>query len=328
MTKYEITPCPVCRSSKHRVLADRDSLKHELEALWQFHLRRLRTGAPVEQLFDRAIFSQNPPLQVVACRDCGLVFRNPREREEEVLETYQQEEPSQEAFASLFEQQREFYKPRADKLTHLAGRPGSVLEVGSYVGGFLRAAEDAGWRARGIDVNASANRFARQQGCSVDQSALHEFDSKEKFDAVALWNLFDQLPDPHAALQHVNQLVTGAGLIAIRVPNGAFYASARRYRRFPGRAMLAWNNLASFPYRHGFTAESLNRLLSEYGYEIVAREADTLVSIASAYTRPWARWEERIIKGFMRVALPFKSAPWLEVYARRRATSTGSPSDY
>lgn len=320
MTKYEITSCPVCRSSEHRVLADRDDIKRELEALWQFHLRRLKTGAPVEQLFDRAIFSQNPPLQVVACKKCGLVFRNPREREEEVLETYQQEEPSQEAFASLFQQQLEFYKPRAAKLTRLAGRAGSVLEVGSYVGGFLRAAEEAGWNARGIDVNRSASEFARQQGCRVDEHALQEFDTKEKFDAVALWNLFDQLPDPHAAIEHVNHLLAAGGLIAMRVPNGTFYAYARRYLRFPGRAMLAWNNLASFPYRHGFTAKSLDRLLTEYGYEIVASEADTLVSIASVYTRPWARWEERILKSLMRVALPFKTAPWLEVYARRRST--------
>ena len=318
MTKYEVTSCPVCRDSRHRVLADRDGLKRELEQLWQFHLRRLQTGAPVEQLFDRAIFSQNPPLQVVECAGCGMVFRNPREREEEVLETYQQEEPSQEAFASLFEQQLEFYKPRAAKLTRLAGRAGSVLEVGSYVGGFLRAAEEAGWKARGIDVNANANRFARDQGCHVDEHALHEFDTTEKFDAVALWNLFDQLPDPHAALERVNQLVTDGGLVAIRVPNGAFYSYARRHGRFLGKAMLAWNNLASFPYRHGFTPKSLDRLLREYGYEIVASEADTLVSIASAYTRAWARWEERIIKGVMRLALPFRSAPWLEVYARRQ----------
>src|SRR5688572_966769 len=121
MTRYEITPCPVCRSSEHEVLADRDAVRRELEALWQFHLRRLKTGAPVEQLFDRAIFSQDPPLQVVQCGQCGLVFRNPREHEQEILETYQQEAPSPEALASLFDQQLAFYRPRIHKLTKLTG---------------------------------------------------------------------------------------------------------------------------------------------------------------------------------------------------------------
>ena len=317
MTKYEITPCPVCRSPDHHVLADRDDIKRELEALWQFHLKRIRTGAPVEQLFDRAIFSQDPPLQVVECAECGLVFRNPRERESEILETYQGEAPSQEALASLFDEQFAFYQPRAAFLTKLAGQPRSVLEVGSYVGGFLRAAEEAGWRARGIDVNAAANAFARARGCQVDEQALHEFEPRERFDAVTLWNCFDQLPDPHAALKHAGSLLNAGGLVAIRVPNGAFYAGARRRTGGVTQAMLAWNNLASFPYRHGFTATSLRRLLHEHHYDIVTSRADTLVSIASSYTRTWARWEEKLIKTGMRFALPFRAAPWLEIYARR-----------
>jgi SAM-dependent methyltransferase len=319
MTRYEITPCPVCRSVEHRVLADREAVKHELEALWRFHLRRLKTGAPVEQLFDRAIFSQDPPLQVVQCGECGLVFRNPRERADEVLETYQDEAPSPDALASLYDQQFRFYQPRVARLTALANGAGSVLEVGSYVGGFLRAAREAGWQARGIDVNAHASAFARARGCDVDDVALENFDVPTRFSAVVLWNCFDQLPDPHAALERVRHLLADSGLIAIRVPNGAFYARMRRRNQGLTRAMLAWNNLASFPYRHGFTADSLARLLAEYGFEIVEREADTLVSIASAYTHGWARWEERLLKAGMRLLLPYRSAPWLEVYARRIA---------
>ena len=317
MPKYEITSCPVCRGSEHRVLADRDAIKRELEALWQFHLARLRTGAPVEQLFDRAIFSQDPPLQVVECAGCGLVFRNPRERADEILETYEDEAPSQAALASLFDEQLSFYRPRAALLTRLAGRTGSVLEVGSYVGGFLQAARDAGWRARGIDVNAQATAFARARGNTVTEVALHDFAPNEHFDAVALWNCFDQLPDPHASLGHVRDLLAPNGLLTIRVPNGAFYARARRRTAGLTRALLAWNNLASFPYRHGFTAASLGRLLEEHGFEIVRREADTLVSIASSYTRGWARREERLLKAGMKRLLPFRWAPWLEIYARR-----------
>ncbi len=300
------------------MLANRDEIRRELEALWQFHLRRLKTGAPIEQLFDRAIFSQDPPLQVVQCEVCGLVFRNPREREDEVIETYQDEAPSQEALASLFDEQLAFYRPRAAKLTELAGAPGNVLEVGSYVGGFLRAAHDAGWRARGIDVNAHANAYAREQGCEVRAYALHDFPAKDRYTAVALWNCFDQLPDPHAALQRVNDLLEDGGLLALRVPNGGFYARVRRLNPGLLRPLLAWNNLVSFPYRHGFTARSLGRLLREYGYRVIEQQADTLVSISGPYTRSWARWEERILKAGMRRLLPFRLAPWLEVYARRQ----------
>jgi hypothetical protein len=156
MTIYEIAPCPVCRGRNVRTVADRQQLERELEWLWQFHLRRLKPGAPVNQLFDRAIFSQRLPLHLVQCTECATVFRSPRERGADVVAVYEGEEPSTSALASLFDKQYAFYRRRVRKITSLLGRTGSVLEVGSYVGGFLRAAADAGWQVCGLDVNANA----------------------------------------------------------------------------------------------------------------------------------------------------------------------------
>lgn len=317
MATYELTGCPVCRGQDNRTLASRDEIRRELEALWQFHLRRLVTGAPVDQLFDRTIFSQQPPLQLAQCTHCGTVFRNPRERPDELVETYEEEAPSQESLASLFGQQHDFYRPRVARLTKLAGGPGEVLEVGSYVGGFLRAASGAGWRARGIDANEYATAFARAHGCDAEVSALHQFTTTQRFHAITLWNCLDQLPDPHDALARVTEMLRPRGLLALRVPNGACYARLRGDGAAT-RGMLAWNNLASFPYRHGFTPASLSRLLHEHGFEVIELRGDTLVSIAGPYTRRWARREERVVKSGMKL-LPKRLAPWLEVYARRVA---------
>ena len=42
--------------------------------------------------------------------------------------------------------------------------------------------------------------------------------------------------------------------------------------------------------------------------------------IADEWTRPWAAWEERLLKGALRLLAGDEAewAPWLEVYARRR----------
>lgn len=319
MTTYEFSACPACRNSDVRTLADGDEIKAELESLWRFHLKRMKTGAPIDQFFDRAIFSQNPPLQVVECRACGTVFRNPRERAADLVETYAGEAPSDKALSSLFEQQRLFYEPRARKLTTLRGSTGSVLEVGSYIGGFLRAATELGWKARGIDVNESANDFARKQGCAVEQGTLDTWTTNDQFDVVALWNLFDQLPDPHAALDRAAMLTRINGFITLRVPNGAFYAALRGKSHRLITPLLAWNNIASFPYRHGFTIESLDMMLTEHGFAVVDVVADTLVPITGDWTRRWARMEEAVLKAAMRIVLPASRSPWLEVYARRTA---------
>jgi 2-polyprenyl-3-methyl-5-hydroxy-6-metoxy-1,4-benzoquinol methylase len=316
MTSYEIAVCPVCRSEQSRVIADQDAIKAELEWLWQFHLRRLSKGAPIDQLFDRAFFSQQPPLQVVQCVACGTVFRNPREREQDVIDTYQQEATSPEALQSLFDEQYAFYQPRMAELARMRGRRGHVLEVGSYLGAFLQAAEQSGWRAHGIDVNASATDFARGRGCTVTESSLEAYQSNHRYDVVALWNCFDQLPEPQEALEQASSVLADDGLIAIRVPNGNCYAHLRSLPASIGRPLLAWNNLATFPYRHGFTPGSLKRLLAQHGFEVVQLKTDTLVSIAGSWTRGWARWEERILKATLKL-LPRTYAPWFEVYARR-----------
>ena len=300
-----------------RTLADREQIERELEWLWEFHLRRLKPGAPVDQLFDRAIFSLQPPLNVVECVVCGTVYRNPRELAEEVRETYEQEQPAEPALASLFTQQSEFYTPKVVRLTELAGGTGSVLEVGSYVGAFLRAAEDAGWTAQGLDVNAAASAFARSRGANVIECSLEEYRAGHEFDVVALWNCFDQLADPHAALDAAARLLRAGGLLAIRVPNGAAYAYLTRSRLPMRRALLAWNNLASFPYQHGFTPASLKRLLQEHDYEVVDISMDTLVPISGSWTHPWAAREERILKWVMRRWRTRRLAPWFEVYGRR-----------
>lgn len=313
-TAYHVAACPVCATQDIRQLADANQMKAEMETLWEFHLKRTATGAPIDQLFDRAIFSQPPPLQLSRCRGCGTVMRNPVEDAEEVVETYAQEEPDVDAFDSLFEAQQAFYRPRVDRLTKLNQGPGSVLEVGSYIGAFLTVARAAGWTARGVDVNARASAYARSKGADVSESTLEEMKAGHSSDVVAIWNCFDQLPHPRKSLLAAASQLKPKGLIALRIPNGACYAALQGRRSF--QPFLAHNNLLGFPYRYGFTPLGLRTLLAECGFEIVRMRGDTLVSTAGQWTHKWARVEERAVKRSMKMLLPRRLLPWIEVYAR------------
>ena len=320
---YELARCPVCNSSDSHEIAGPDDVREEIEALWGFHTRRLRDETPPERLTDRVTFSQPAPLRIVQCARCETVFRNPRERAFEVAETYADETPSLETLQALHDTQRATYNAQVSRLTDVAGRPGRGLEVGSYAAGFLRAARKAGWRFEGLDVNESANEFARALGFAVTSGDLGSFRTPTPFDAVAIWNCFDQLPDPRLAARAAHALLKPSGVIAIRVPNGAFYSAVRR--RLDGvagpvaRALLAHNNLLGFPYRHGFTVRSMALLLEDTGFEVVRTHGDALVPIADEWTRGWAAAEERMVKTAMKAlaALDSDGAPWFEIYATR-----------
>ena len=141
-------------------------------------------------------------------------------------------------------------------------------------------------------------------------------------DAVALWNCFDQLPDPRRAATAARRSLGPGGVIAVRVPNGAFYAALRPLARGPlapaVRALLAHNNLLTFPYRHGFTPGSLRRLFGDCGFEVVRTHGDVLVPIADEWTRRWAAAEERALKRVLRLLARARIdlAPWIEYYGR------------
>jgi SAM-dependent methyltransferase len=319
-----LTTCPACGANDDARVASAEEIREEVEMLWAFHGRRLRPDTPAEHLADRVAFSQAPPLNVVRCRRCGLVYRNPRERAEALVSLYANEAPEPSVLERLFETQRASYAAQARRLTRIAGRAGTGLEVGSYVGGFLAAAGDRGWRFDGLDVNEHVNAFARAKGLRVTTGDLASDAGGRHFDAIAIWNCFDQLPDPGLAVRQARERLREGGILAIRVPNGAFYARVRRMLHGVAapiaRALLAHNNLLTFPYRHGFSPASLSRLLQAGGFATVRARGDTLVPIADEWTHRWAAIEERWLKRAMRaVARDAGAAPWFELYARASA---------
>ncbi|HEX2166614.1 MAG TPA: methyltransferase domain-containing protein [Longimicrobiales bacterium] len=321
MTRYEIADCPACGGTEHTLIAGSDDIRDELEQLWAFHTRRLRGDTPPARLHDRIAFSQDPPLRIVRCDRCTLLFRNPRERADELVDTYGDEEPDDTALHTLFDNQKQSYRTQALRLSRIAGRKGRGLEIGSYVGAFLAAAADIGWDFTGIDVNESANDFASSRSLTVRTGTIDDADPDTKYDAVAFWNCFDQLPDPRAAAIAARERTRDGGLVCIRVPNGAFYATWRARLSTPlrplARLLLAHNNLLGFPYRHGFSPASLTSLLGNVGFEVMRTFGDSLVPIADRWTRPWAHAEERLVKTALR-PLPAAHSPWLEMYARAR----------
>jgi SAM-dependent methyltransferase len=323
---YEPARCAVCGHADAALLADAEAIRAEHESVWSYHEKRLRPSVPPPRLLDRVAFSEPPAFRLVQCAECGLVYRNPVEREHELHAIYARETPNADALRALHESQRPTMRGQARRLRAALGHGGSGLEVGSYVGSFLAAAREFGLQMEGLDVNRGTNDFARSLGLTVHDGELTTFDARRTFDAIAIWNTFDQLADPRAVVMVAYRLLRPNGVLAIRVPNGAAYSALRRrldHRnpvvRAAARAVLAQNNLLGFPYRWGFTVDALGRLLSEAGFRLDRVYGDVLVPIADEWTRRWARVEERAIKAALRVVArrSFALAPWIEVYARR-----------
>jgi SAM-dependent methyltransferase len=299
----------VCGHAEADVVAEEDDIRREVEALWAFHQKRLRADTPVERLRDRVAFSQDPPWRLVACRECGLVYRNPAERAFEVESIYARDCPPRDVLQALHDTQRPSYAKQAKRLARLIPRGSTVLEVGSYVGAFLAAARDEGLGARGVDINPNVNEFTRSLGFDVADGQLVD-QANAPVDAIAIWNTFDQLSDPRGTIAGARRLLRPGGMIAIRVPNGDYYRREREKRA----SRLAHNNLLAFPYRWGFSPHSLGLLLESAGFQLVNTVGDVLVPTADEWTLAWARIEERLAKMALRVGRSPSGSPWFEIY--------------
>jgi SAM-dependent methyltransferase len=320
--------CVVCGGRARETITPAAVLEAQARWLRLFHGQRMRAGPGRGALEDRAEFTQDYATNVVACAACGLVFRDPRPRAAAVAAAYAQDTYGPERLRALHASQLELFRPKARRLGRwLAGRPDPVvIEIGSFVGGFLAAAREQGWRVLGIDPGEEVGAFCASLGLPVRRESVEACDfPPDAADCVAIWSTFDQLPTPHPTLAAVRKLLRPAGLLALRFPNGACWSRASRWLqgaprplRGPLRASLAWNNLLAFPYLFGWAAPTLDRLLAGYGFERVELRPDVLVRLADETTKTWAHLEERVLKWAWRAASAVDPslAPWCDAYYR------------
>jgi len=330
--------CTVCGATARSEIQSAAAIAAQLEWLERFHRRRLKPSSPRRQraaLEDRADFTQDEPRAIVSCRACGLVFRHPRRSPAAVERDYAEDRYGEARLRTLAAGQAHAYDEKIATLGRWFARRRQVrvVEVGSFVGGFLSAARAAGWDAVGVDPGEEVVSFCRARDLAVHQGTIDELTlAPGSVDAVAIWNTFDQIADPEPTLVAATRLLRPGGILALRVPNGRFFADAMarlphdsEVRRRLRLLMLAWNNLIGFPYLQGYTVGTLDRLLAAHGFDRLCVVPDTLLPLADGDTRRWAALEERFVKRLCRLAwnrqvdgpARWAAAPWLDLYCRR-----------
>lgn len=285
--------------------------------------------APAERK-DRADVAENEPESILLCRACGILVRGGSNAEfasdpyapyvmEQMLRTY----------INAFRHRAPHYRP-------LLPEGAKVIEIGSYVGGFLHVAREWGWDAMGIDVGDDTSHFARSKGYPTRTATLQEcaFDD-ESFEGVFVWNTFEQLDDPRALLAEAGRVLRPRGVLVIRTPNALFYRfceamlSLRRPRALDDHdaivVALAHTNLLGFPHRFGFDAPSLDALVTPFGFDAVEHVSDRHIAQTARYTTAALREAERVDQAIAAMEQAFETTavvgPWIEVTYRVPASS-------
>jgi SAM-dependent methyltransferase len=203
------------------------------------------------------------------CRECGLVYLNPRPHEEELDRIYPSNyhafEFSEEKFGLVFHVRRRLEARRLLKWCRGLESDARILDVGCGDGfhlGLLREFGPQTWRLEGVDNSSRAVEFAHKRGLTVHQGRVEQLDlPAEQYDLAFMIQTIEHVENPHSLLVAIRRILRPGGRLVIVTDN----TGSLDFRIFKGRHWGGYH----FP-RHWnlFNSSTLKRAASKTGFEV------------------------------------------------------------
>ncbi|MGC8787731.1 MAG: methyltransferase domain-containing protein, partial [Anaerolineae bacterium] len=177
---------------------------------------------------DTELVAEVEGFHIVRCRQCGLVYVNPRYREDFLQQLYTAEYYDHdgirngqaffgyEDYIADEENIKITFAKRLRTIERFANK-GRLLDVGCATGFFLDLARAKGWEVVGSEVSEFAARYAREKlGLEVRLGALKELHFEaEAFDVVTMWDVIEHVADPMGDLLEVWRILRADGLLSL-----------------------------------------------------------------------------------------------------------------
>lgn len=221
----------------------------------------------------------NIPLNTVICKDCGLIYHNPRMGPEAFTRFYEHDyrrliEAKAQPVDALFGQQVKHGYRIVDWVGADFGDRVQVLDIGSGPGGQMWAFREA--RAAeviGVEPAVEHAQWGRDvQGLDIRTGMFEEMGfNKDTFDLVVISQTLNHLLDPYGTLQRVRSILKPSGRIFVETIDFVYWTR---------HAPLTMTTTIDHPYM--FCQGTLRAMLEKAGFEILKWEADADL----AATRP------------------------------------------
>ncbi len=211
--------------------------------------------------------------QFVRCKNCGLIYQNPRPTFEAMQRHYPPEYTSYSDPLTCLEKPFSLRKlavlyglyKRTRFVTKHKSTPGRLLDVGCATGAFLWAMQKRNWEVYGVEISQSAVMVARNRyQLEVFHGTLQEAAfPTEFFDVVTMWDVLEHLHDLQNSLQEVYRILKPNGLFLARVPN----FSSLDAKWFKSN----WAGLDAPRHLYVFTPQTLTKLVEKNGFSVRER---------------------------------------------------------
>lgn len=229
---------------------------------------------------------------IVRCRQCGLVYVNPRFPEKPLQEIYTAEYYDHDGIQNGLEffgydnyladeaNIKITFCKRLKTIERFAA-PGKLLDVGCATGFFLDLARSQGWQVCGSEVSDFSARYAHEKlGLDVHLGTLRSLQFEpQSFDVVTMWDVIEHVPDPLAELQEVQRILKPGGVFSVITPDvGSWMA------RLLGNRWEEFRRVREHIYF--FSRGTLGAMLHKVGFQVLKIEsADKVFYLGPAVQR-------------------------------------------
>jgi 2-polyprenyl-3-methyl-5-hydroxy-6-metoxy-1,4-benzoquinol methylase len=198
----------------------------------------------------------------VQCKNCGLVYTNPRIDGSQILDSYEAVEDS------LYLQERDgrvlTFERHLRPLEKLKAPPGKLLDVGAYTGVFVEIAAQHGWEAWGVEPSHWAVEQAHAQGLRMIEGTLASPELADcSFDVVTMWDVIEHVTDPAREIQAAYRLLKPGGMIVVHTMDIDSLFARVMGQRWP------WLMEMHIYY---FSHRTLSAMLTKAGFQVLRAE--------------------------------------------------------
>jgi SAM-dependent methyltransferase len=231
---------------------------------------------PVFELYDYLLNRPQVKTRLVECQGCGLIYQSPRPTLKEMDAHYPPEYESYNAIpmghrsSNLNRIAIQYGINKRIRFVTRYKSGGQILDIGCATGTFLHGMQTkTEWKLKGVEISRHAAEIAQENyGLDVWVGTLEDARfNAETFDAITMWDVLEHLHDPSSTLREIQRILKPDGILVLRVPN-IDSRDAQLFRSF-------WAGLDAPRHTYVFSLNTLGRMLSENGFEVIKANGGT-----------------------------------------------------
>lgn len=244
--KKDKTPlCPLCKSSFHKEIYPEK-----------------KGGGMTDDASVYRCSSQthNSHARILRCLQCSFIFSEVNLSSEKILKTYSEVEDP--IYVQEINARFKTYAYNLSNIRSYLPASGTLLDIGSYCGAFLRVARENGFAVLGVEPSKWAVRYSQEiMKENTFQGTLQDLPGERgNFDVITLWDVLEHMANPVEELDLIRSRLNHKGIFC--------FSTIMIDNWFPAILKERWPWLMDMHLLY-FTEKTIRQLLTKSRFELL-----------------------------------------------------------